>query len=260
MTGNPKRVRTTTTRSGVSRPWSCIRSGLSASMIAASWSSPASTESATLSALPRTRSPSTRAASKPTLRGEGGKNTKPTMSAPASSATSRASGVFRPQILIKTGMRRFYIGTDGLSRSSRRLRLEENGSRRRGRDGELGRIVRPHRLGRKLGRSRAPLEAIDLRAQLACLRLREPCGAAPFALPEPGSDPTNDHAANEQEQDQREQRQLPRENRVRLVEGVERDDHQLPVRHREGDENDRERHQDQRRDNLANHGLRRWGD
>src|ERR1700733_8901363 len=32
------------------------------------------------------------------FRGDGGKNTKPTMSAPASSATSRASGVARPQI------------------------------------------------------------------------------------------------------------------------------------------------------------------
>ena len=39
------------------------------------------------------------AVSKPTWRGDGGKNTKPTMSAPASSATSSASGVERPQIL-----------------------------------------------------------------------------------------------------------------------------------------------------------------
>ena len=76
----------------------------------------ASTESATLRARPRTRSPSTRAASKPIWRGDGGKNTKPTMSAPASSAASSASGVVRPQILISTGMPGsgfaavFYIG------------------------------------------------------------------------------------------------------------------------------------------------------
>ena len=35
----------------------------------------------------------------PRLRGLGAKNTKPTMSAPDSSATSSASGVFSPQIL-----------------------------------------------------------------------------------------------------------------------------------------------------------------
>ena len=39
-------------------------------------------------------------ASSPRLRGLGAKNTKPTRSAPESSATSSASGVFRPQILI----------------------------------------------------------------------------------------------------------------------------------------------------------------
>ena len=48
ITGSPNRVRTTTTRSGVSRPCSCSMSGLSASMLAASKSSSASTDSATL--------------------------------------------------------------------------------------------------------------------------------------------------------------------------------------------------------------------
>ena len=43
--------------------------------------------------------PSSRAISRLRCRGEGGKNTKPTMSAPASSATSSVSRVDRPQIL-----------------------------------------------------------------------------------------------------------------------------------------------------------------
>jgi hypothetical protein len=40
----------------------------------------------------------------PTFRGEGGKKTKPVKSAPDSSATSRASGVFSPQILMLMAM------------------------------------------------------------------------------------------------------------------------------------------------------------
>ena len=50
----------------------------------------------------RGRAPARPARARPSsarLRGLGGKNTKPTMSAPASSAASSASGVFRPQIL-----------------------------------------------------------------------------------------------------------------------------------------------------------------
>src|SRR5262245_14817118 len=79
-------------------------SGFSASIAAASATSLASTDSATFLARPLTRSPSMRAASSPRFRGDGGKNTKPTMSAPASSAASRASGVFNPQILTRSAM------------------------------------------------------------------------------------------------------------------------------------------------------------
>ena len=61
--------------------------------------SSASTVSATLAARARTRAPSARAASGARLRGDGAKNTKPTRSAPPSSAASSASGVDRPQIL-----------------------------------------------------------------------------------------------------------------------------------------------------------------
>src|SRR3954471_11045646 len=132
ITGSPKRLRTAATRSGASLPWSCSRSGLRASMLAASSSSLASTESATFCALPRTRSPSAWAISKLTCRGEAGKKTKPTRSAPAASATSSASGVFRPQILIRTDIAagsctpRFYLAADGLSRPCRRLIFKGN--------------------------------------------------------------------------------------------------------------------------------------
>ena len=50
ITGRPNCFRTAATRAGGSLPWSCSRSGLSASMIAASQSSSASTESATFCA------------------------------------------------------------------------------------------------------------------------------------------------------------------------------------------------------------------
>src|SRR3954465_13321294 len=73
-------------------------SGFNASMIFSNSASSASTVSATLRALPFTRAPNTRACSNERLRGLGGKNTNPTASAPASSATSRVSGVESPQI------------------------------------------------------------------------------------------------------------------------------------------------------------------
>src|SRR5271170_692482 len=79
-------------------------SGCNDSTRALSSASPASTETATFFALPRTRAPSVRAVSKEMLRGDGGKKTKPTISAPASSATSSDSGVERPQIFTISDM------------------------------------------------------------------------------------------------------------------------------------------------------------
>src|SRR3954470_14886364 len=104
ITGRRKRVRTVATRSGVSLPCNCSMSGFSASTTRSSSPMVASTDSATFWARPFTRSPKARAASTPRSRGDGGKNTKPTMSAPASRAASSVSGVFKPQILTKTGM------------------------------------------------------------------------------------------------------------------------------------------------------------
>src|SRR5215813_6947793 len=110
-------------------------SGRNASITAASHSSAASTARATFRARSRTRPPSARAASNPRWRGDGGKNTKPTASAPASSAASTDSGVFRPQILIRRGMTRSYIV------SSRNLYFLKQPVERRGQ--ELG-IITSH--------------------------------------------------------------------------------------------------------------------
>src|SRR5262245_15630411 len=265
MTGRAKRARTATTRSGVSSPWSCSMSGLSAAMLAASSSSSASTESATLIALPRTRTPSARAASKSTWRGEAAKNTKPTMSAPASSAASSASGVVRPQILITTGMdaellqARFYIGAGDLSRLSSPLMRKQNlpGSGRR-RDAEARRLIgrRRRRHGRELGRCEPP-QAIDLGAQLARLRVGKPRRAAPFALPGPCRHPADHDADDQQQQHELIERQRPRHGGMKLIERVEGDEHGLPVRHRQSDADDGERNQDQRGDELAEHDLMR---
>src|SRR3954447_13655393 len=76
-------------------------SGCSASTMLVSIVSPASTVSATFLARPFTRAESSRAVWNEMFRGLEGKNTKPTASAPASSATSSVSGVESPQILTK---------------------------------------------------------------------------------------------------------------------------------------------------------------
>ena len=101
ITGSPNFARRSSKRSGVSLPCSCKISGRRASTSAAKTSSVASTVSDTFNARPATRAPSALAVSRPMFRGLGGKNTKPTMSAPASSAASRDSGVESPQILTR---------------------------------------------------------------------------------------------------------------------------------------------------------------
>ena len=101
---------------GVSVPCSCSRSGCSASTIAPRVASSASTVSATMRALPSTRATSRRATPGSTWRGLRGKTTKPTMSAPASSAASSVTGSVRPQIFtmrdigLKGGVRRSRCG------------------------------------------------------------------------------------------------------------------------------------------------------
>ena len=92
ITGRPKRARTATTRSGVSLPCSCSMSGLSASTMRVERGVVGIDRERDLAGAAARAAPSARAASSPRWRGDGGKNTKPTMSAPASSAASSASG------------------------------------------------------------------------------------------------------------------------------------------------------------------------
>ena len=179
ITGRPKRVRNAATRSGVSLPCSCSMSGLSASTMPASVSSLASTVSATLPARPCTRCPSARAASSARLRGLGGKNTKPTMSAPDSSATSSASGVFRPQILTINGMAGVLAAFAALA--AKRNRYGMGGGMTGSGGGSDGKGW-PRYMSRAF-----------LRSSSACKRPHlgtEPAGAAPpLALAEPGGTP-----------------------------------------------------------------------
>ena len=48
-----------------------------------------------------------------------------------------------------------------------------------------------------------------------------------------------------------------REGGVDLIEGIDGDENGLAVRHRQSDEDDGKRHQDERRDDLADHGITR---
>src|SRR5262249_22301331 len=130
-----KRAFTSSTRLGDSAPWSWSKSGPSASMLAAISASSASTDSATLRARPRIRPPRARAVAASTWRGGGGKNTQPTISARAWSATSSASGVFRPQILITKGMLKWSLSANFTWATRRIPTFDDRRSWRRGDDG-----------------------------------------------------------------------------------------------------------------------------
>ena len=116
------------------------------------------------------------------------------------------------------------------------------------------------RVGGKRARSEAPLEAVHFRAQLARLRVGTPRGTTPFALPEPGGTAADDDTADQEHQHQEIERQRPREGGVGLVERIEGDNNALAIGHRKADDDDRERKEDQRGDNPADHDLRRSGD
>ncbi len=81
-------------------------------------------------------------------------------------------------------------------------------------------------------------------AQLARLRIGKPRGAAPFALPQPGGDAADHHAADHQQQHQRYSGSARVKAGWAWIERVE-GRRRLAVRHRERDDDDRERHQDQ---------------
>src|SRR6478735_1658059 len=146
--------------------------------------SSASTVSATLVARPFAARPSSRARSSDRCRGDGGKNTKPTMSAPDSSATSSVSRVDRPQILTSRDMvpsgrkPTVFSGLTGRVLQRRALLVSPGGpvdsalncplaARRQGR---IALLPRTGDLAAQIG---------QLGADLLGLRLMRPGGAAP---------------------------------------------------------------------------------
>ena len=203
----------------------------------------------------RARAPARRARAPPRtprLRGDGGKNTKPTMSAPASSATSSASGVFRPQILTVNGhdARRGstsagrFVAFRKASDARTRRRRDRSGLRRGPRPGG----VPSASAARAAHRPRVPAQSRARRA-----RDRRAAAATCPAAARPqcrrgsrrGSTSTKISANSGS---------VSRKRRMRRVERIERNRHDLPVRDREHDDDDRERNQDQRGDELA-HGT-----
>ena len=60
-----------------------------------------------------------------------------------------------------------------------------------------------------------------------------------------------------QDQHQRIKRQRARKGGIELIERIEGNENRLAVRHRQGDEHDGKRHEDERRDDLTDHGITR---
>src|SRR5664280_3068889 len=198
ITGRPKRARTAATRCGGSLPCNCSMSGFSVLTMAPSVSSSASTVSATLPARPLTRSPSARAAGSPRWRGLGAKNTKPTRSAPDSSATSSVSGVFNPQILTISGMAGVLAAFAPSPQSGTAGCCLRNRPRE---DRQRDRLPRRDGL---LGRAEAAADGLHLVVQRAHLAIEPAGGAAPFALADPGGDAADQHAEDQHREDDRE--------------------------------------------------------
>src|SRR2546423_10004716 len=150
--------------------------------------SSASPVSAPLAARPFACRPSSRTVSSARCRGEGGKNTKPTMSAPAVSATSSVSRVDRPQILTSRDMVPWTAKVLKSGRLTgrvlqRRALLVSPG-------GPVNTALRKRRIALLAGRLGAQIG--QLGPHLAGLGLMLASGAAPAPLPEPGR-----HAAGE---------------------------------------------------------------
>jgi len=99
-------------------------------------------------------------------------------------------------------------------------------------------------------------QPVHLHAQLPRLRIGKARGTAPLALPEPGRDPADEDAANQQHQHQKVERQRPRERGMARIEGIEGKGDVLAVCYRQADDDDRKRQEDQCGENLAEHDLR----
>src|SRR5882757_3229446 len=212
MTGNPNICLMSRSRATVSLPCNCRISGASASTILASVASSASTVSATLTARPLACLPSSRPISRLRWRGEGGKNTKPTVSAPASSATSSVSGVDRPQILT---IRDMFQGTGqgGDNEANKRCACARVLQRRALLVSPGGAISAALRGGGKAlrivarGRHRAGAQIGQLRPRLPRIGLVLARGAPPVPLPEPGRRAARHHARDRDREDDKQQAQ-----------------------------------------------------
>src|ERR1700746_404937 len=107
------------------------------------------------------------------------------------------------------------------------------------------------------GDARGPLQLLDFDVQIRDLAL-EPAGRAPPPrLPQPGRDPPDQDSDNKKDDHQCEKRQRQRCRRMFGTEGVERHGDDLPVRHGKSDNDDAERHEDDRRDDFAENIARR---
>ncbi|MNT41417.1 hypothetical protein D3C72_1777770 [compost metagenome] len=102
MISTPASARMASTRCGVSGPWSWIQSGPRAAISATQLLS-GLTNTTQVSMRPRACEMRSAICSTEAWRGERWKCMKPTMSAPASMAVSRMSGVLMPQILMTRG-------------------------------------------------------------------------------------------------------------------------------------------------------------
>ena len=250
MTGNPKFCLMSRSRATVSLPCNCRISGCSASTILASVASSASTVSATFVARPLACLPSSRAVSRLRCRGEGGKNTNPTMSAPASSATSSVSRVDRPQILTirdmasKHGLERWRRGRKGRcadgpgSTTSRPACLARRPHIRRPASG-AGRRCGSQREAAALARRSASC-ARAARASASCWR----AARRQWRCRNQVAEPPASHAHRHRDDDD-EQRQRDRDRRIGGIERIERHRHQMTVGDREHDEDQAQRNQHQ---------------
>ena len=108
-----------------------------------------------------------------------------------------------------------------------------------------------NRAGQLARLSHALFQPVELRRKRARLRLRQPGSAPPFRLPDPGRGAAKHNAGDSDPQQQCKQGYCDGQGRMRLIKGIERHHHAMPVRHGKGDENDRERYEDESRDELA---------
>src|SRR5712672_2559176 len=234
MTGNPNVCLMSRSRATVSLPCNCRISGRKAATMLPSVKSSASTVSATLTERRLTRPPRSRAVSRLRCRGDGGKNTKPTMSAPASSAASSVSRVDRPQILTIRDMFRG-TGQGGDRKAKKRYACARVLQRRALLVSPGGAISAALQGGGKAlrivawGRHRAGAQIGQLRPRLPRIGLVLARGAPPMPLPEPGRRAARRHACDRDRDDDHEQRQREPHRRIAGIERIERHRHKMAI-------------------------------